>query len=203
LLGPLDPMPTVPNLAPLLPVLLRPGVQVTMTWKVQSPLDQVFNSSGTTETFTSIAHRRFKNMVVIPEATLPTGDTINLNPLAGDLRAAVLQALDGTERLLQLNPATSTCAGVLAAMHDDILDAVSPPRNGPSAEQILDDAIADQAPLVVARVVTVANALNVPYHDFVPVCAEQVAGGYVGHLTSFGTCSVRAPGGFRASLRRS
>jgi hypothetical protein len=88
-------------------------------------------------------------------------------------------------------------------MHDDILDAVSPPRNGPSAEQILDDAIADQAPLVVARVVTVANALNVPYLDFVPVCAEQVAGGYVGHLTSFGTCSVRAPGGFRASLRRS
>ena len=203
LLAPVAALPTLPNLAPLLPVLLRPGVRVTMTWRVESPLDQVFNSNGTTESFTSIAHRRFKNMVVVPQATLPTGDTINLNPYVGDVRTTVLQALDGTEQLLRTSSATSSCADVLAGAQDDILDAVNPPQHGPSAEQILDDAIADRAPLVIARVVNVANALGVPYLDFVPVCAERVAGQYVGHLVSFGSCTVQSPGAFRASLRRS
>ena len=202
LAAPAGGLPALPDLSPLLPVLIRPGVQVTMSWQVHGPLDSIIGSSGTAESFTSVAHRRFKNMVVIPEATLPTGTTINLNPLAGDVRTTVLDAIDGTEQLLKATPTTAVCAGVLDGAHDDILDAIDPPDGGPDAEQILDDAIATSSTVVVARVITAVNALNVPYLDFVPVCAERVAGQYVGHLTSFGSCTITSPGAFRASLRR-
>ena len=202
LAAPVGGLPALPDLSPLLPVLIRPGVLVTMSWQVHGPLDNIIGSSGTTESFTSVAHRRFKNMVVIPEATLPTGQTINLNPLAGDVRTTVLRAIDGTERLLEASPTTAPCAGVLDGAHDDIVDAIDPPNGGPDAQQILDDAIATNSPVVVARVITAVNALNVPYLDFVPVCAARVAGSYVGHLTSFGSCAITSPGAFRASLRR-
>jgi hypothetical protein len=195
-------VPGLPDLSPLLPVLLRPGVQVTMSWPVHVPMDKIFNNTGTTETFTSIAHRRFKNIVVVPEATLPTGTTINLNPLAGDVRTAVLDAMDGTDEILRSVPATAVCAGVLDGARDDIADAIDPPGGGPDAATILDDAIASNSPILVARVVTVANSLGVPYLDFVPVCAERVASNYVGHLTSFGACTLSSPGAYRASLRR-
>ena len=195
-------VPGLPNLSPLLPVLLHPGVQVTMSWPIAGPMDRLFNRPGTTESFTSVAHRRFKNIVVIPEATLPTGTTINLNPMAGDVRTTVLDALDGTEQILRQTPATAGCAGVLDGMSDDIADAIDPPDHGPSAEQILDDAIATESPVLVARVITAVNALHVPYLDFVPVCAEHMAGAYVGHLVSFGACTVTSPGAYRASLRR-
>jgi hypothetical protein len=56
--------------------------------------------------------------------------------------------------------------------------------------------------MLVARVVSGVEGLDIPYLDFVPVCAEQVGDQYVGHLTDFGACSLDAPGGFRASLRR-
>jgi hypothetical protein len=173
-----------------------------MSWQVHGPMDDIIGTSATTESFTSIAHRRFKNIVVVPETTLPTGTTINLNPLARDVRTTVIDALDGTEDLLTSLPATAVCGNVLHAGRDDILDAVDPPHGGPDAMQILDAAIADRSPVLVAQVVDTASALDIPYLDFVPVCAERVAGHYVGHLTSFGSCSVTSPGAFRASLRR-
>jgi hypothetical protein len=200
--APVGGLPALPDLSPLLPVLIRPGVQVTMSWHVNGPLDSIIGTRATKESFTSIAHRRFKNMVVIPEATLPTGTTINLNPIAGDVRTTVLDAIDGTEEMLAHTPATAVCAGVLDGARDDIADAVDPPGGGPDAAQILDDAIATGSPVVVGRVITAVNALGVPYLDFVPVCAERIAGNYVGHLTSFGSCTVTSPGAFRASLRR-
>lgn len=195
-------VPAVPDLSPLLPALLYPGVQVDMTWRVTGPFDRLINDSGATETTTSVAHRRFKNMVVVPEVGLPTGDTINLNPLVGDARTTAIDGMNETERILSANPATAECATVLDGAQDDILDAVDPPGGGPSANQLLADAVGDHSPVVVARVISGVEGLNVPYLDFVPVCAERVADHFIGHLGNFGACSIDAPGGFRASLRR-
>lgn len=200
---PLPGLPAMPDLSPLLPALLYPGVQVDMSWNVTGPFDDLINGSGAQESTTAIAHRRFKNMVVVPEVGLPTGDTINLNPLATNVRNTAGDALSETEQLLSSNPVTADCATVLDGARDDLLDAVDPPAGGPPAQQVIDDAIATHSPFVVARVISGVEGLDVPYLDFVPVCAEYVGGRYVGHLTDFGACAIDAPGGFRASLRRS
>lgn len=202
--GGLPGTPTIPDLSPILPALLYPGVKVNMKWTVTGPLDGIVNGSGAPQEVTSIAHRRFKNMVVVPVVTAPTGDQINLNPYAGDVRAATSDAIDQTESLLESQPATAACATVLDDARDDILDAVDPPGGGPDAQQIIDDAIANSSPLVVAELVSSTTGdLSIPFLDFVPVCAEQVGGDYVGHLGDFGSCTLDAPGAFRASLRRS
>jgi len=200
-------LPDVPDLSPLLPALLYPGVQVTMRWHVVGPLDRIIDGRGSDETVTSIAHRRFKNMVVVPEAPIPgwvpfAPNTINLNPFVGDVRNVVLNALDGSEQLLSRNSLTAPCASALAAAHDDILDAVDPPSGGPDARDVIAASISDGSPLIIARVEHTSDALGIPFLDFVPVCAEQVGTTFVGHLTDFGSCSIDAPGGFRAALRR-
>ena len=191
-----------PDLSPLLPALLYPGVRVQMSWHVTGPFDNLVNASGATESVTAVAHRRFKNMVVVPEVGLPTGDTINLNPLVGNVRNAAMDALTETGQLLSSNPLTAECATVLDGANNDILDAIDPPGGGPTAQQVIDDAIASNSPMVVARVISGVEGLDVPYLDFVPVCAQEVGGRYVGHLGDFGACAIDAPGGFRASLRR-
>jgi hypothetical protein len=195
-------LPSTPDLSPLLPALLYPGVRVDMSWHVTGPFDRIVSGAGATETTTSVARRRFKNMVVVPEVGLPTGQSINLNPLAGSLRTTAIDAMDETQRILAANPLTAPCSSVLDGAHDDLLDAIDPPAGGPTAQQIISDAIATQSPLVVARVISGVDGLGIPYLDFVPVCAEQVGAQYVGHLVDFGSCSIEAPGGFRASLRR-
>lgn len=195
-------LPATPDLSPLLPALLYPGVRVDMSWHVTGPFDQVINNAGATESTTAVARRRFKNMVVVPEVGLPTGQTINLNPYVGDVRNTAIDAMDETERLLAANSLTAPCSSVLDGAHDDILDAIDPPAGGPTAQQVIDDAIASQSPLVVARVISGVEGLDIPYLDFVPVCAEDVGGQYVGHLVDFGSCALYSPGGFRASLRR-
>jgi hypothetical protein len=198
----LSDLPGTPDLSPLLPALLYPGVRVDMSWHVTGPFDRIVNGSGATEDITVYAHRRFKNMVVVPEVGLPRGHSINLNPLVSDVRNTAVDALGETEQILAANPQTATCSTVLDGAHDDILDAIDPPAGGPSARQVIDDAISSHSPLVVARVISGVEGLDIPYLDFVPVCAEQVGGQYVGHLDDFGACSLDAPGGFRASLRR-
>jgi hypothetical protein len=209
-------VPAVPDLSPLLPALLYPGVQVQMNWHVTGPLDKVINGAGADQNVTAIAHRRFKNMVVVPAVTPPhpglpgnpllppspvdPPGTIDLNPVVRDVRNTALDALDETEQLLAATPLTAGCATFLDGAQDDILDAISPPSHGPDAQQIIDDAAASDSPLVVARLV---SGLGIPYLDFVPVCVERTGGVDIGHLGDFGSCSVAAPGGFRASLRRS
>lgn len=195
-------VPTTPDLSPLLPALLYPGVRVDMSWHVTGPFDKVINAAGATETTTAVARRRFKNMVVVPEVGLPTGQTINLNPYVGDVRNTAIDAMDETERILASNSLTAPCSSVLDGAHDDILDAIDPPAGGPTAQEVLDDAIATHSPTLVARVISGVEGLDIPYLDFVPVCAEDVGGQYVGHLVDFGSCSLYSPGGFRASLRR-
>jgi len=200
--GGLPGTPTVPDLSPLLPALLYPGVRVDMSWQVTGPFDSFIDGSGAPQDVTAVARRRFKNMVVVPEVGLPTGRTINLNPLVGDVRNVAVHALDETEQILANHPRTASCATLLDGAHDDILDAIDPPAGGPSASDIIADAIRTQSPFLVARVISGVEGLDVPYLDFVPVCAEDVGGSYVGHLDDFGACSIDAPGAFRASLRR-
>ncbi|HET6908681.1 MAG TPA: hypothetical protein VFH54_05020 [Mycobacteriales bacterium] len=202
------PLPGQPDFSTLLPALFHPGVQTTMSWPVTGPMDKVLGGgTGKVETTTSIARRRFKDMVVVPVVAAPvnvtggTADTqtINLNPYAGDVRGFVSGALDGTDQLLQQTPQLAPCAQAVDAARGDLLDAVDPPSTGPQFDQILSDALADQTPIVVVQVV---EDLSVPYLDFVPVCVASVNGDYVGHPTTFGDCAVVAPGAFRASLRR-
>jgi hypothetical protein len=195
-------LPATPDLSPLLPALLYPGVRVEMSWHVTGPFDRIISDAGATETTTSVARRRFKNMVVVPEVGLPTGTTINLNPYVGDVRNAAVNAMGATERILASNPLTAPCSSVLDGAQDDILDAIDPPAGGPDARQIIRDAIDTNSPLVVARVISGVEGLDIPYLDFVPVCAEQVGPDYVGHLGDFGSCAIDGPGAFRASLRR-
>jgi len=195
-------VPVTPDLSPLLPALLYPGVRVDMSWHVTGPFDKVVNDAGATETTTAVAKRRFKNMVVVPEVGLSRDHTINLNPLVGNVRNTAIDAMDETERILASNSLTAPCSTVLDGAHDDILDAIDPPAGGPTAQEVIHDAVATHSPVVVARVISGIEGLDIPYLDFVPVCAEEVGGQYVGHLVDFGSCSLDAPGGFRASLRR-
>lgn len=201
-------LPGQPDFSSLLPALFHPGVETTMSWQVEGPLDQALGGNRSRlETTTSVARRRFKDIVVVPMLTAPidptaTGGTatINLNPYAGDVRSFVASAFDGTEQLLQNTPRLAPCTQVVDAARGDVLDAVDPPSTGPQFDQILADALANQTPIVVMQVV---EDLSVPYLDFVPVCVDSVNGHYIGHVTAFGACDVVAPGAFRASLRRS
>jgi hypothetical protein len=193
----------VPSLENFLPALLHPGVKVTMTWRVTGPMDQVFGgvTGDKTQATTSIARRRFKNVVVVPMATVPvTGQTINLNPTVSASRNVLLNVLNQAETLLRTNPLTTPCADVFAGAQDDILDIVDPPEAGPPASSLLDDASSNQNPILA-----VVYGTTIPFLDFVPVCVNQAAtgGGFVGRTTSFGACDIDAPGGFRASLRNS
>jgi hypothetical protein len=193
----------VPSLANFLPALLHPGIKVTMTWRVTGPMDQVFSgvSGDKTQDTTSIARRRFKNVVVVPMATAPvTGQTINLNPTVSASRDVILNVLNEAETLLRSNPLTAPCADVFAGAQDDILDIVDPPAAGPSAGSLLNDASTDEHPILA-----VVYGTTIPFLDFVPVCVNHAAtgGGFVGRTTNFGACDIDAPGGFRASLRNS
>jgi hypothetical protein len=193
----------VPSLAGLLPALLYPGVKVHMGWHVTGPMDKVFgNVAGDkTQAVDSIARRRFKNVVVLPVATVPgSGTTINLNPAAGDTRTTVLNVMTQEESLLRSTPATAPCADVLVAARDDILDIVDPPGTGPDALTLLEDAFSSHSPIL-----TLVYGTTIPFLDFVPVCVDAAGSGsgFVGHTGNFGSCSVDAPGGFRASLRNS
>jgi hypothetical protein len=220
------PLPTEPDLTSLLPTLLTPGVQVTLTWNVQGPLDQLLGGTTTGQSATSIARRRFKDMVVVPIAplSLPTGAldgsdrttdvTVDLNPYAGDARTYVSGAIDGTEQILRSTPGLGPCAQMLDAARGDVLDAVDPPATGPSYAAILQAAAADGTPVMVAGVVDptggvdvpgAVDSLTVPYLEFFPACVDASGGldAEVGHIGTFGDCTVASPGAFRASLRRS
>ena len=202
------PLPGQPDFSSLLPAMFHPGVRTTMSWQVVGPLDQMLGGNNSRlETTTSVARRRFKDMVVVPMLSAPVSldgssaaTTINLNPYAGDVRSFVSAAFDGTDSLLQQTPRLGPCTQLVDASRDDVLDAVDPPSTGPQFEQILADATANETPIVVMQVV---EDLSIPYLDFVPVCVESVNGHYIGHVTRFGSCDVTAPGAFRASLRRS
>lgn len=202
-LGGLNPTTILTDLSPLLPALLDPGVKVTLTWKVKSPLDQIFTSgNGSTQTATSYARRRFKNIVVLPVTTLG-GTTINVDPTLQNVRSLVLNTLTSLETLLGKIPLVSSCVSVLTDLQGDIADAVDPPGGGPSLNSILSDAVTSNEPILAVEIPKTLGALQIPFLDVVPVCMSTVNGNYVAHLTDFAGCVVDAPGGFRASLRNS
>lgn len=200
------PLPGQPDFRFLVPALLRPGVEVHLSWRVSSPTDQVFGRDATTtQSADAVARRRYKDMVVIPVTTLPATGTFNLDPLSTDVRTTVSAAIDGTRQLLMATPSLAPCATLLDATRDDILDAVDPPATGPQFNAVLASAAASQTPVLVVPVV---ESLGVPYLDFLPVCVEDSGvadasgSSYVAHVDTFGECSVVSPGAFRASLRR-
>lgn len=201
------PLPGQPDLSTLLPALLTPGIHTTVSWQVAAPMDKVTNSGPSIQTVSSVARRRFKDMVVAPLVTAPaigggTDTVVNVNPFAGDVRTFMSSAIDGTEQTLRQTPGLGPCAQMLDNARGDILDAVDPPSTGPQFTQILDAAAADSTPAMIAGVV---ESTSVPYLEFFPACIDASGGpdAYVGHLSTFGDCTVVSPGAFRASLRRS
>ncbi len=200
------PLPGQPDLTTLAPALVTPGVQVSLQWSVTGPLDQLVGGSGTTQTAVGLARRRFKDMVVIPVTTLPTGTTFNIDPLVSGVRTTVSNAVTTTDQLLTAAGTLGSCVTALNAEEGDLLDAVDPPSTGPQPSTVLAIAASAQTPIVLVEVV---EALGVPFLEFVPVCVENSgiadASGstYVAHTDTFGVCTVVAPGAFRASLRRS
>jgi hypothetical protein len=210
-LGALSPTTLMAALDGTLPALLEPGISVTTTWHVTAPFDSVFGSTGSTQTTSSIARRRFKNAVVVPTIPLSGSTTINVNPTLQITRAQLLSALNSAESTLTtLNGVTGlagigSCASVISNLSGDLADAVDPPSNGPSLTTILTDAAAANSP--VLAVSTAVTGLGIPFLDVVPVCISQSQLNgqtqWVAHLTSFGSCIINGPGIFRASLRNS
>jgi hypothetical protein len=196
-------------LGSLLPALLNPGVKVTMKWHVTAPFDSVFASEGQEQTTTSIARRRFKNVLVVPQLSLPVGgSTITLNPdqLLQPLTTTVFKTLTDLENLLNnvlfrtLLPGVSSCVSALQNLQGDLSDLLDPPSNGPDLTNLLDDAVRSHTP-----VLTLVTGTGIPFLDFVPTCISNSGGVYkavVATATNLG-CLLDAPGVFRASLRNS
>lgn len=203
-LGGLSPTQLVSSLSAALPALLDPGVKVTMTWNVKAPFDQVMgDADGHQQSSTSYARRRFKNVLVAPVVSLPGANgTININPTLQNVTSVVFQTLTQLEGVLgnltSLLPGLSSCITALQDLQGDLSDLLSPPDNGPSLTQILDDAVSSNTP-----VLTLITGTSIPFLDLVPVCVQDLNGQYIAHLTSFAGCIIDAPGGFRASLRNS
>jgi hypothetical protein len=204
-LGALSPTNLFTALEGTLPALLDPAIQVTTTWHVKAPFDSVFGSDGSTQTATSVARRRFKNAVVLPNIPLNGSTTVNVNPTLQLTRSVVLSTLNSVANVLTtlngLVPGLGSCSSIITALSSDVADAVDPPSNGPSLNAILADAAASGSP--VLAVSTTVVGLGIPFLDMVPVCISQVNGQYVAHLTNFGSCVLTHQGPFRAVLRNS
>jgi hypothetical protein len=201
------------TLGSLLPALLDPGVQVTMKWHVKAPFDSIFASNGDDQTTTSIARRRFKNVLVIPSVSLPTGgSTLTINPDTAlqPLTSTVFATLTNLEGLLNtlannillrtLAPGLSTCVGALQNVQGDLEDLIDPPSSGPDLVNLLTQAAQSHTP-----VLALVEGTSIPFLDFVPVCIPNATNLYstvVATATNLG-CLLDAPGVFRASLRNS
>jgi Flp pilus assembly protein TadG len=202
------------TLGSLLPALLDPGIQVTMNWHVKAPFDSVFGSNGQNQTSTSIARRRFKNVLVVPITSLQLGSsspiTINPNTVLQPLTATVFKTLTGLENTLSglannfllhaLAPDLSLCVSALQNLQGDLSDLIDPPSSGPDLTSLLTDAATSDTP-----VLALLEGTDIPFLDFVPVCIPNVTNIYSAvqaTATNLG-CLLDAPGVFRASLRNS
>ncbi|HVV77570.1 MAG TPA: hypothetical protein VHC43_16225 [Mycobacteriales bacterium] len=203
-LGALSPDKLFAALESTLPGLLDPAIKVTATWHVKAPFDSVFGSDGSDQTAVSIARRKFKNAVVLPEIPIGT-TTVNVNPTLQIARTDLLSTLTSVETVLHtlnaLVPGIGSCASVIDDLSGDLADAVDPPSNGPSLQTLLDEGVESQQP--VLAVSTTVVGLGIPFLDMVPVCLQEVNGQYIAHLTSFGSCVITHQGPFRAVLRNS
>lgn len=197
------------SLGSLLPALLDPGVEVDMSWHVTAPFDSVFASNGHDQASTSIARRRFKNVLVIPSVSLPVAGgslTIDANAATSAALTIVFQTLTSLENLLggttfrTLLPGVSSCISALQNLQGDVSDLLDPPSSGPDLTSLLDDAASSKQPVLALVVGT-----GIPFLDFVPVCipnATNVYSAVVASASNLG-CLTDAPGVFRASLRNS
>ncbi|HVW80084.1 MAG TPA: hypothetical protein VHB69_03985 [Mycobacteriales bacterium] len=201
------------TLGSLLPALLDPGVQVTMKWHVNAPFDSIVGSSGDDQKSTSIARRRFKNVLVVPVVNVPGPGsplTINADAVLQPLSQTVFKTLTNLESLLSglannillraLAPGLNTCVGALQNLQGDLEDLIDPPSSGPDLTNLLTQAAESNTP-----VLALVEGTNIPFLDFVQVCipnATNPLNAVVASATNLG-CLVDAPGVFRASLRNS
>ncbi len=74
--------PALKGLADSLPALLKPGISVTFTRRVDPPLESLIGETDVQHRVTSHARRRFKNAVVVPvlPSIPPTSTVIDLDP---------------------------------------------------------------------------------------------------------------------------
>jgi hypothetical protein len=201
------------TLGSLLPALLDPGVEVDMKWHVNAPFDSIFASNGDDQTTTSIARRRFKNVLVIPVVNLPTGGsslTINANTALQPLTQTVFQTLTNLESLLSslannilirtLAPGLNTCVSALQNVQGDLEDLLDPPSSGPDLTNLLTQAAQSGTP-----VLALVEGTNIPFLDFVQVCIPNATNPLNAVVAAAGNlgCLLDAPGVFRASLRNS
>jgi hypothetical protein len=196
------------GLRDLLPALLHPGVEVTLTHQVKGPFDELAGRTSTdSQTGEAIARRHFKNLVVLPAVTPPlAGQPLPLNALAASSGADAIAALEALDNDPVIGPilAAQGCDGIFAAAADDFADIVDPPADAdaPTPDQIARDAASESTPLLVLVLpADPTGPLQVPFFDFVPVCVEQSAtGDLIGHLDGFASCAPGTPGSFRAEL---
>jgi hypothetical protein len=148
-----------------------------------------------------------------------SGGTIDLNPAAGQTIDSALALIQGLGELPVLS---SLCPGLVTALTDDLGDLLNPPVAGaPTLADTIRQTVGQDDQLFVLRYVEglplIQNVClpllgcvpNVtvpgiaPFLDFVPVCGVNTStlqGTISGSLVAATTCSVQAPGAFRAQL---
>lgn len=132
---------SVQNLEALAPALLTPKMTVTVKSGVQPPmLSFVTGNNGVQMEVTSVAERRLKNAVVLPDTTGLTG--VNLNAALATTKPTVMNALAAANTQLNTlfgsSPAglnVSGCQNLLSPTDkvvQDISDIYNPPASGPA-----------------------------------------------------------------------
>lgn len=136
-----DTLTQIQNLEALAPALLTPQMTVTVKSGVKPPMmSLVTGSDGIQMTATSIAERRLKNAVVLPDTPALTG--VSLNSALAETKPTVMTAL-GTinSQLNTLFSATSAGLNVSGCQNlldpngkivKDIGDIYNPPASGPA-----------------------------------------------------------------------
>ncbi len=207
------PLPGLPNLSRTIPALVHPGVEVSLTWPVRGPLDGLLGTGqATPHKVTGAAVRRFKDLVVLPTAPLPTGATVDLNPAVSSPTASLYTTLKAAEAVLNPTLAAMGCSGILAALGDDLAD-LNPGTNPnpPTTADIVAGAAAAATPLLVAEIPPDPTGyLGVPFLDFVPVCLDPAgtnqgtpAGTALPAAPGTAACGAATPGAFRSTLVKS
>ncbi|MGH2719977.1 MAG: hypothetical protein ACRDJO_00050 [Actinomycetota bacterium] len=147
------------------------------------------------------------------------GGTIDLNPAAGQTIDTALGLIQGLGNLPILS---SLCPGLVTSLTDDLGDLLNPPVAGaPTLADTIRQTVGQDDQLFVLRYVEglplvqniclplVGCIPNItvpgiaPFLDFVPVCgvnSSTLQGSVSGALVAATTCSVQAPGAFRAQL---
>lgn len=156
------------DVARLAPALVSPNVSVTVTQTVDVPGAGLVGAGPVTLTQTSTARRTFKNAVVVPVVDAPLPDrtiSFDANPRVAAARDKAFTALhrvadrvtpaaDEALREVACRDTFAACPAVSTTFDDlmaDLRDVVDPPPGtAPHTTELIDHAIAQQTPILVA-----------------------------------------------------